>query len=1102
MKKSLLFLMLISLFLTTMGFSQQSNWEWQNPIPTGNPLADIHVFDANTAITVGKAGSILKTTDGGNNWFSCGIGTNESMNSVEFVNSNTGWVVGTKGTLLKTTDGGTTWTIQPTGVLIELTSVDFLDSNTGWVAGDAGFVMKTTDGGISWTTQILETGYTYDLYDIQFINSNEGWVSSKGGKIWKTTDGGLTWTSVIVNSSPNCEVNSLYFVDSSTGWAVGGETPNLSIIVKTTDGGLTWIPQTSPVTDKLYSVYFTDINTGWAVASFNSNTILKTTDGGTNWYIQTTLPSGGFSKSICFANAYIGWVVGETGRIIKTIDGGINWTSQVRSITSESQGLNSVDFKSINIGWAVGLAGKIFKTTDGGATWISQTSGVTTDLKSVSFFNLTTGWVVGKSGTILKTTNGGTSWISQTSGTTTDLNDIFFINETTGWVVGQSGLVRKTTNGGTSWSSQTSSVTSNLNSVYFVDSNKGWAVGSSGKVIRTINGGTSWTNSTFGSNIYYSVHFITSTTGIMVGSGGKIYKTLNSGGNWFAKTSSTTADLYSVHSADGINVTAVGKSGVIRMSNDAGNTWAEEYSGAVSDLWSVFFATDNTGWIVGTNGTVLNKRKSSSWTGFSGNSWTDDVNWTDGVPLEGSNAIIAAANNQPTISTAVSLYNLSINTGAVVTVGPTGTLSVTNTLANSAGVGGFIIKSGGSLITTGTATALATVESEVSGGEWHLISSPVSGAVSGMFQNKYLQTHSENSNIYTDIEITTALLSPAKGYAVWNAGAFTAQYTGALNTGSIGSEGNLSRTTGGINSGWNLVGNPYASSIDLDAASGWTKINLNNATYIHVNMATWASYVGGTGTNGGSRYIAPCQGFFVQVTDGFPSATLAMNNSVRVHNATPFYKSEVSNFVRLQVSGNGYNDEAVVRFLPEATSEFDEDYDAHKLFGDVADAAQLYSLGSSSLAINSLPETSTVPVGVKIGTEGVYTISATEVNDISKISLEDTKTGIFTDLLKGSCTFSFIPGENEQRFVLHFGPLAVNEPDNQPAAIYSNHQTVYVEMKDNIKGDVFVYNIAGQLVASAPLSLGTNKLTIYSTGCYIVKVITIQSTLVRKVWIQ
>lgn len=206
--------------------------------------------------------------------------------------------------------------------------------------------------------------------------------------------------------------------------------------------------------------------------------------------------------------------------------------------------------------------------------------------------------------------------------------------------------------------------------------------------------------------------------------------------------------------------------------------------------------------------------------------------------------------------------------------------------------------------------------------------------------------------------------------------------------------------------------------------------------------------------------------------------------------------------IRLQASGNGYTNEAVVWFLPEATAEFDNQYDAHKLFGDVAEAAQLYTLGNTPLAINALPETNVVQVGMHVGASGVYTIASTEVNEISAVTLEDTQTGIFTNLLQNSYTFNATAGEVEQRFILHFGTLSVKKTENTVAGVYANHGVVYINMKDNAEGDIYIYNVTGQLVSTVNATQGINKINIANTGNYIVKVITKKSTMVKKVFIQ
>ncbi|MEI6900837.1 MAG: T9SS type A sorting domain-containing protein, partial [Bacteroidota bacterium] len=344
---------------------------------------------------------------------------------------------------------------------------------------------------------------------------------------------------------------------------------------------------------------------------------------------------------------------------------------------------------------------------------------------------------------------------------------------------------------------------------------------------------------------------------------------------------------------------------------------------------------------------------------------------------------------------------------------------------------------------------------------------------------------------------------PVQGFALYGGTGFTATFTGALNAGSKSSTTTFSYS--GVNEadnkGWNLVGNPYPCSIDWDASSGWTKTNINDAIYLHVDNSTWATYVGGAGVNGGTRYIAPSQGFFVRAS---AAGELAMTDAVKVHHTTAFFKSSnevYPKLVRLEISGNVYKDEALVKFNQEATLGFDGNLDACKLFGDVPEAAQVYSIGETNLAINTLPETSTVPVGIRAGASGTYTIRASEINDLAVVNLEDTKTGIFTNLLIKSYTFNFGTGENEQRFLLHFGTLGVDKKEKTLANIYGYQKTVYIDLKDQLKGDAMIYNMSGQLITSASVQQGLNRINLQTPGVYVVKVITERGVVNEKVWI-
>ena len=492
-----------------------------------------------------------------------------------------------------------------------------------------------------------------------------------------------------------------------------------------------------------------------------------------------------------------------------------------------------------------------------------------------------------------------------------------------------------------------------------------------------------------------------------------------------------------------------------------------------------------------------------NWTGGTSTNWYTNINWSsNAVPGATTNVIIlSTAPHQPTITNAMSAaacQKLTINSGAVLTVDEGSALTVNGTFINSAGNAGLIILTGGSLKES-TGGVAGSMTSSFTDNEWHFISSPVAAAVSGLFTGQYLMTHTELTNVYTDVTSTTATLTPAKGFALWGGDAGSSViYAGTLNSGSQSSV--VTRN----GEGWNLVGNPYPSSIDWDAAAGWTKSSVNDATYVHVNAATWATYVGRVGANSGSRYIAPGQGFIVEAAG---NGTLAMSNNVRVHQATAFFKKSqnevLDNLVRLQVSGNGYNDETVVRLLPVATNEFDGRFDAHKLFGDVPEAPQIYTLGSTELAINTLPEAKPVTVGMRVSNSGSYTIAATEVNGFEQVILEDTKNNTFNMLSTAAYKFDFEAGENEQRFILHFITSTTGTDEQSVlAAIYSYRKTAYINLKNDVQGDIFIYNMAGQLVAKKLAAKGMNEIDISNIGNYIVKVVTDKTSQVKKIFIQ
>ena len=286
---------------------------------TSDWLKGITATDNLHAWAVGNQGTMILTTDGGENWSLQNSGTANTLNAVCFTDVNTGWTVGQVGLILHTGNGGIDWITQNSGTSNNLQSVFFIDTNIGWVVGSNGSILNTTDGGLNWINQ--NSGTSSWLYAVCFIDDNHGWASGSNGTILHTTDGGGSWTA---QSSGTLEyLFSIQFMDNSTGWAVGmGGT-----ILHTSNGGNSWTVQNSGTASWLRSVHFMSADTGFAVG--NAGTYLMTTDGGGVWDSRRSM-TGSTLNGICFADHNSGWLVGEAGTIMKmtfqgvltSIDGG------------------------------------------------------------------------------------------------------------------------------------------------------------------------------------------------------------------------------------------------------------------------------------------------------------------------------------------------------------------------------------------------------------------------------------------------------------------------------------------------------------------------------------------------------------------------------------------------------------------------------------------------------------------------------------------------------------------------------------------------------------------------------------------------------------
>ncbi|KAF0200172.1 MAG: hypothetical protein FD170_3725 [Bacteroidetes bacterium] len=500
---------------------------------------------------------------------------------------------------------------------------------------------------------------------------------------------------------------------------------------------------------------------------------------------------------------------------------------------------------------------------------------------------------------------------------------------------------------------------------------------------------------------------------------------------------------------------------------------------------------------------------STTWTGAGGNGWEFPAHWTNGVPVPGSIAIVPVAAFIPAIVGNAACGSLTIDNGAGLIIGSTGTLTVTGNMTTANNV---YIYDGGSLITNGTVTGTATVQKNINDADFHLFTLPVNQSLpaSPTFIGYYVDDYIEANGEWTRL-VDADNLQPLRGYSIANeSGAVSLEFSGSLFTGNQLFPG-LSYTpaAGGYLYGWNLVGNPFPSAIDMDVAA-LTSTGLNGFAYVW-NGSNYVSgpLLGGVGTLT-DNVIPSAQGFFVRTEAA--GASLTIPNTARVHSSQAFYKNSQTfeNTIMLTASGNGAEDRMMFAVNPEASAGYDSNLDAYKLFGN-ADAPQLYTtFGEQNYSISTVDviEADTeFPVMFTAGADGNYTITASFPESFmtgSPINLTDLLTGLRQDLRQNPVyAFNASVGDDANRFKLSFATLGIGEQPGLNIGVYAVDGQIRLLLPEAMKGTVNITNLSGQALYSRNFSasgeLGINAS--FPAGVYLVSVVTAQGTATRKVFV-
>ena len=214
------------------------NWIAQD-ISSYNDIYKLFFIDGNTGWAAGgdydpQTGiyqrAIYNTTNGGTDWnLQYGAAYESQLHSIYFTDSNTGYAAGEQGIIMKTTNGGNNWFEQQNITSFNFGDIFFSNSTTGFVVGEYlgvphySVIFRTTDSGESWNE--ISLGTNEILTGIYFTGELKGyavgndWGSGNIAVIYHTTDGGINW--VKQNLPAYDALSGVFFINETKGWAVG-----------------------------------------------------------------------------------------------------------------------------------------------------------------------------------------------------------------------------------------------------------------------------------------------------------------------------------------------------------------------------------------------------------------------------------------------------------------------------------------------------------------------------------------------------------------------------------------------------------------------------------------------------------------------------------------------------------------------------------------------------------------------------------------------------------------------------------------------------------------------------------------------------------------
>lgn len=473
--------------------------------------------------------------------------------------------------------------------------------------------------------------------------------------------------------------------------------------------------------------------------------------------------------------------------------------------------------------------------------------------------------------------------------------------------------------------------------------------------------------------------------------------------------------------------------------------------------------------------------------------------WSNGVPTSTIDAYVVGNYSE---SSDITAKTLTVNNDAIVSI--PSNYNVTLSGALTVNSGSFSLNNNANLIQSTTIANSGNIiikrnSNTLSRLDYTIWSSPVTNAgqyllgFSPLTLTNRFYNYNTNTNFYDAVASpSTTPFTKGAGYLIRmpdtavtspSTEIFTGIFTGVPNNGDV----QVSLNYVDASHGYNMVGNPYPSTINAETFLTENAVNIESTLYFWrkkngASGSAYATYTLGGATTSTPMSAAPNgtiqigQGFFVKAKSA-ATVPLFFTNAMRLtNNANQFFKTKAieNNRIWLNLTNpTGAFSQMLVGYMTNATQGIDTGIDGKYINDSPIALTSNINNEEYTIQFRSLPFDSNdvVSLNFKTDLDGEYSIGLDHVEGIfsgnQEIILVDNATQVQTDLKTKAYVFKAKAGIDNTRFSLKYQKtlqVETKEFDDNSVTVYKNNGMLFINSASIAIDNIKVYNMQGRLI--------------------------------------